>query len=324
MNDTNRILIVLNPIAGKGSAGRRLSEIESLMHERRLSYDIHQTEHVGHAIQVAMNAGAEGYDIVVAAGGDGTVNEVVNGLMRASLNGKPVPRLATFSMGRGNDFSYGADIPATLEACVDVLAKGESRALDVGLVKGGYFPLGKYFANGMGIGFDTIVGLEAAKMKRVHGFMAYVLGALKTLAMFPNAPMIRLRYDDKVLEQHSQQVSIMNGKRMGGTFFMAPHAENSDGRFELCEAARLNRREMIDLMVRYTKGTQAGHKKIVTMSAQRLSITAPQGGLIVHADGETICIDGSSLEIECIPGALTIICDPGRLARSKAASGASV
>ena len=323
MHETQRILVILNPVAGKGMAGERLSEIKTLMDAKNLSYDICQTERIGHAIEIAMEAGSQGYGIVVAAGGDGTVNEVVNGLMKAVLAKNPVPVLAAFSIGRGNDFSYGADLPATLEACVEVLAKGDTRALDIGLVKGGDFPGGKYFANGMGIGFDTIVGLEAAKMKRVHGFMAYVLGALKTFAMFPDAPLLRLHYDDKAIEQQSQQVSIMNGKRMGGTFFMAPHAENSDGRLELCVAERLNRREMIDLMIRYTKGTQAGHKKIVTMSAQSLTITAPNGGLIVHADGETVCIDGSSLDVACIPGALTIICDPGRVARLKASSGAS-
>ncbi len=323
MHETKRILIILNPVAGKGKAGERLSEIKTLMDAKSLSYDLCQTERVGHATEIARDAGSQGYGIVVAAGGDGTVNEVVNGLMGAAVAGKPVPLLAALSIGRGNDFSYGADLPATLEECIDVLAKGESRVMDVGLVKGGDFPGGKYFANGMGIGFDTIVGLEAAKMKRVHGFMAYVLGALKTFAMFPDAPLVRLRYDDQVIEQQSQQVSIMNGKRMGGTFFMAPQAENSDGRLELCVAERLNRREMIDLMVRYTKGTQSGHKKILTMSAQKISITAPNGGLIVHADGETICIDGSSLDIECIPGALTIICDPGRVARSKASAGAT-
>ncbi|PKL25620.1 MAG: diacylglycerol kinase [Spirochaetae bacterium HGW-Spirochaetae-3] len=318
MNEKDRILVILNPVAGKGTAGERLPEIERLMSASGLAFDISLTERVGHATEIAAGAGAAGYDVVIAAGGDGTVNEVVNGLMAARSTGRPVPVLAAFSVGRGNDFAYGADLPGTLEECVAVLVAGERRVMDVGLVKGGDYPGGKYFANGIGVGFDTIVGLEAAKMKRVHGFMAYVLGALKTFLIFPDAPFIRLVYDGQAVEQRSTQVSIMNGKRMGGTFFMAPDAENHDGRFELCVAERLNRREMIDLMVRYTKGTQAGHAKITMMSASSLTITAPDGGLIVHADGETVCVDGRSLEVECLAGALTIICDPGRVARLKA------
>jgi len=115
----------------------------------------------------------------------------------------------------------------------------------------------------------------------------------------------------------------MNGKRMGGTFFMAPDAENHDGRFDLCVAESLNRREMVDLMVRYTKGTQAGHAKIKTMRSAKLDITAPDGGLIVHADGETICINGKELHIECLSSALTMICDPGLVARTRAAATAT-
>ncbi len=318
MSNTPEILIILNPVAGKGKAGERLPDIQNLMAAAGLRFDLRATERVGHATELAEAAGASGYGIVVAAGGDGTVNEVVNGLMRAKNAGKPVPTLAAFSVGRGNDFAYGADLPGTLEACVDVLRKGDRRAMDVGFVKGGDFPQGKYFANGMGVGFDTIVGLEAAKLKHVHGFMAYVIGALRTFIIFPTAPQVRLVYDGAVLEQKSTQVSIMNGKRMGGTFFMAPDAKNHDGRFDLCVAESLNRREMVDLMVRYTKGTQAGHARIKTMSASSLDITASDGGLIVHADGETICIDGRELHIECLASALTIICDPGLVARTRA------
>ncbi len=323
MTNTPEILIILNPVAGKGKAGERLPDIQSLMAAAGLSFDLRTTERVGHATELAEAAATLGYGIVVAAGGDGTVNEVVNGLMRAKTAGKPVPTLATFSVGRGNDFAYGADLPGTLEACIDVLRKGEKRAMDVGFVKGGDFPDGKYFANGMGVGFDTIVGLEAAKLKHVHGFMAYVIGALRTFIIFPTAPQVRLAYDGAVLEQKSTQVSIMNGKRMGGTFFMAPDAENHDGRFDLCVAESLNRREMVDLMVRYTKGTQAGHAKIKTMRSAKLDITAPDGGLIVHADGETICINGKELHIECLSSALTMICDPGLVARTRAAATAT-
>ncbi len=316
MSESHRILILLNPVAGKGKAGGRQHEIEALMAEAGLDFHLIKTERVGHATEIAREAGAQGYGIVVAAGGDGTVNEVVNGLMAARTAGGSVPALGSLPVGRGNDFAYGADLPATLGEAVVVIARGVRRPLDVGVVRGGDYPGGRYFANGMGIGFDTIVGLEAAKLRHVHGFMAYVIGALRTFAAFPKAPYVRMTYDTKVLEQACTQISIMNGKRMGGTFFMAPDAENHDGRLELCIAEQLNRREMVDLMFRYTKGTQAGHAKVRTMSASRLDISAPDGGLIVHADGETVCVDGHSLEVECVAGALSMICDPGRVARA--------
>lgn len=307
---SERYKVILNPVAGKGRAGQRAAEIEAMLDGHHIDHEIVLTKAVGHAIELARDARAQGFDVVVAAGGDGTVNEVVNGLMLSSARGETPPSLGVLSVGRGNDFSYGADIPPDLGACIDTLSAGRERAMDVGLIVGGYYPEGRYFANGIGAGFDTIVGLEAAKMKHVHGFTAYVFGAIRTFILYPSAPHVIMTLDDGsggVFEQKSHQISIMNGRRMGGTFFMAPRARNWDGILDLCMASELSRRQMIDLIGRYTKGTQAGHPGIVCAKAAHYAIAAPEGGLVVHADGETICTDGRSLEITCIPSALRLI-----------------
>jgi diacylglycerol kinase (ATP) len=307
----NRHLIILNPIAGKGKAAERIPEIETLFKDRRIDYDIRITQGVWHAAELARDAGRSGYDAVIAAGGDGTVNEVINGLMLALERGDRIPAMGSLSVGRGNDFAYGADVPADLAACVDVVAAGKTRVMDVGRVQGGDYPQGRYFGNGIGVGFDTIVGLEAAKLKHVHGFMAYVIGALKTFIMYPSAPGVRVEHDGGVIEQETHQISIMNGKRMGGTFFMAPRSVNHDGLFDMCMAEKLGRGEMIGLIGRYTKGTQAEHPKIKTTQSARYAISAPEGGLVVHSDGETICTDGKSLVIECLASRIAMLCDEG-------------
>jgi lipid kinase, YegS/Rv2252/BmrU family len=300
-------MIVLNPTAAKGKAAERIPEVEALLRQRKIDYDLRVTQGVWHAAELAKGAGAAGYDVVVAAGGDGTVNEVVNGLMLARDSGAHIPALGVLSIGRGNDFSYGADVPADLAGCIEALAGGEQRPMDVGRVTGGDYPDGRYFGNGIGVGFDTIVGLEAAKLKRVHGFMAYVIGALRTFILYPRAPEVRVEHDAGVISQASHQISILNGKRMGGTFFMAPTACNHDGLFDLCMAEKLRRGEMVGLIVRYTKGTQAEHPKIKALRSSRYAIEAPEGGLVVHADGETICTDGRSLLIECLPSRVSIV-----------------
>jgi diacylglycerol kinase (ATP) len=310
---TIRVKLILNPIAGKGSAAARIPEVESLFKSRHIDYSLCLTQSVGHAQELARDSRKEGFDLVVAAGGDGTVNEVVNGLMRSGAKAQDRPAFGVLSIGRGNDFAYGADIPVELKDCVEAIAEGISRPLDVGRVAGGDYPEGRYFGNGIGVGFDTIVGLEAAKMKHVHGFMAYVFGALRTFIMYPEAPEVRLEIEgsaEKAIEGQSHQISILNGKRMGGTFFMAPRASNFDGLLDLCMAPRLTRGDMIGLMLRYTKGTQAENPKMVTTRASRFSIQAPKGGLVVHADGETITINGTSIEVDCVPAALRIVYDP--------------
>lgn len=310
---TRRFKVILNPVAGKGKAGERAPEIESLLKAQGIEHEIFITRAVWHAAELARSAGKEGFDIVVAAGGDGTVNEVINGLVQAAQAGDRVPTLGVLSVGRGNDFSYGADIPADLEACVAVLRSGSPRPLDVGRVMGGFYPQGRYFGNGMGAGFDTIVGLEAAKMRHVHGSAAYIFGAIKTFIKFPDAPEVVMTLDGQAssaISQKSTMISLMNGKRLGGTFFMAPRARNHDGLLDLCMTAGLSRGQVVGLVSRYVKGSQEGHPLITTGKAAHFRLEAPGGGLVVHADGETICTDGSLLDITCLPSCLSILHDP--------------
>lgn len=310
---TKKHLIILNPTAAQGAAGKRVAEIEALLGSRGIKHETVLTKAVWHAAELAREAGRNGCDVVVAAGGDGTINEAINGLMLAAGRGERPPTLAVLAVGRGNDFAYGSDLPAGLEACVDVIAAGMERSLDVGLVAGGFFPDGRYFGNGVGAGFDTIVGLEAAKMRHLHGFAAYVLGAVKTFAMYPVAPEVRLTMEDAVdrtIEQRSHMISFMNGKRLGGTFFTAPRARNHDGLIDLCMTEGLTRRQIIGLFPKYMKGTQAGDPLIKTGRAAHFRLEAPNGGLVVHADGETVCTDGRSLEIRCLPSRLRILYSP--------------
>jgi diacylglycerol kinase (ATP) len=306
-----RHLIVLNPVAGKGKAAQRIPELESLLSTAQVDYDLEVTKRPWHGAELARDAGGKGYRVVVAAGGDGTANEVLNGLMLSPERGESAPAMGVLSVGRGNDFAFGAGIPGELGPCVEVLAKGRERPMDLGWIAGGDYPEGRYFGNGIGVGFDTIVGLEAAKLRRVQGFMAYVIGALRTLALFPDAPELRFEHDGGAIEQASQQISIMNGRRMGGTFFMAPDAANDDGLLDYCMAERLTRRDMLALMVRYVKGSQAGHRKIKTGRSTRYAIHSPRGGLVVHADGETICTNGESLKVECRHSRIRIVCGEG-------------
>ncbi len=324
-----RTLVILNPSAAQGRAGEREAEIRAAIEEKKLNYELVRTEGVGHAIELAAGAAARGFQVVVAAGGDGTVNETVNGLMSscAELTAAPetaaglgtgsvsanapihaTPLLGVLCVGRGNDFAYGAAVPTDLSEAVALIANDRPRPLDVGLIKGGDFPNGKFFVNGIGIGFDTIVGLEAKKMRRVHGFMAYVFGALKTLAIYPAAPTVSLAFNDKLIQGTSHQISIMNGKRMGGAFFMAPNGDNADGLLDLCMADSMTRRQMLGLMYRYTKGTQAEDPLVRTGRASRFIVEAPNGGLTVHADGETICLNGKRLDIRCLPSRLALFC----------------
>ena len=310
----SRISVIYNCAAGQGKAGSRLDEVCSLLDGVGIAYEIHTTERPGHGIELAQELANDGSSAaIVAAGGDGTVNEVINGLMAAKGTGpipKGFPLFGVLCVGRGNDFAYGAGVPIDLAEAVQSLKAGHTRPLDVGWLKGGDYPDGRYFGNGIGIGFDTIVGLEAAKLKWIKGFSAYLVGTLKTLLFYYEAPPLRVVTDDGEIRQGCLQVSVMNGRRMGGAFFMAPDASVEDGLFDLCIAGTPKRGQMLGIIAKYMKGTQKSSEHIITGRTRRFVLEAEAEVLAIHADGEIISTHGKSLEAECVPQQLSIIAPP--------------
>jgi diacylglycerol kinase (ATP) len=299
--------IIANPVAGRGDGERAIPQIEGALRGYDLDFDLVRTERPWHAADLAQEAVAAGYDGVVAAGGDGTANEVLNGLMRAKQAGAGTCTMGILCVGRGNDFAYGMGIPTDLEAGLQALAQGHRRTMDVGRVVGGLYPEGRYFGNGIGIGFDAVVGFEAVKMTRLHGFPSYLVAVLKTVFLYYKAPLVTIEYDGQTITQLSLMISVMNGRRMGGGFMMAPEGQPDDGLFDLCIARQVSRARIFGLIPHFLRGTQATQEPIQTGRARRVVVTAVEGVLPAHADGETLCTDGRRLEIELLPRQIEII-----------------
>jgi YegS/Rv2252/BmrU family lipid kinase len=304
--------IIVNPVSGRGSAKLAVPLIEKLLTENGLDFDIVLTERPWHAAELAHEASAAGYSTVVSAGGDGTANEVLNGLMRAKETGSGSAAMGVLCVGRGNDFAFGMGIPHDLPAACRLLSENTKRTIDVGKVTGGLYPNGRFFGNGVGIGFDAIVGFEALKMKRLHGFLSYMVAALKTIFLYFHAPLVRIEFNGQSTEQPSLLISIMNGRRMGGGFLMAPQAEPDDGLFDLCIVGEATRRHMVTLFLRFIKGTQASDKAIHTARTRQIAVTAVDGVLPAHADGETLCTEGNRLVMELLPNQIEIVSSVSR------------
>jgi diacylglycerol kinase (ATP) len=180
--------IIVNPISGRGHGEQAIPHIERMLGEYNLDFDLVRTERPWHAAELARDAAAAGYDVVVAASGDGTANEVLNGLMQAKQSGAGACAMGILCVGRGNDFAYGAGIPADLESGCRTLAQDHRRAMDVGLVSGGLYPEGRYFGNGVGIGFDAVVGFEAVKMTWLTGFPSWPCSRRSFCTTKPHSP----------------------------------------------------------------------------------------------------------------------------------------
>jgi YegS/Rv2252/BmrU family lipid kinase len=302
-----KIKFIINPIAGQGAGKLALPEIERMVRENSMECEIVSTEYAGHAIDLARDAATSGLVTVVAVGGDGTANEVLNGLMQACSQGYRNTKMGIIGIGRGNDFAYGFGIPPGLLNGFQVIKQGKHRFMDIGQVVGGDYPQGRYFGNGIGIGFDAVVGFEAMKLTHLHGFLNYIVAALRTIFLFFNAPLVRIEFDDKVITQPSLMVSIMNGRRMGGGFMMAPDATTDDGLFNLCIVGQLSRIGILTMIPRFMKGTQSTQPKITTGQASKINVVALEGVLPVHADGETICTAGKELRVEIIKQPIEIL-----------------
>jgi len=280
------------------------------MNKQAASYDIAVTERPWHAAELAQKAVQDGYEVVAGVGGDGTANEILNGLAMAQAAGLGSAAMSMLAVGRGNDFAFGMHIPVGLEAGCHSMLHGQRVKIDIGRVSGGDYPGGRFFGNGVGIGFDAVVGFEALKMTRLTGFLSYIVAALKTITLYYQAPKVRIDYDQQTLTTNTLMVSIMNGRRMGGGFMMAPNSSNCDGLLDLCVAGQVSRGRILTLIPHFLKGTQATQKEITILRAKQVQVTALQGDLPAHADGETLCTHGEQLTIELLPAHLDLICQP--------------
>ncbi len=303
----SRYLVIVNPVAGRGFAGRNIPVIEEQLKLYQLDYRIVSTESPWHAADLAEQAAREGVEVVVVASGDGTANEVLNGLMRARNAGFDKTTMGQIAVGTGNDFAYGMGIPDGIEIGCKILAENYRRRMDVGLLKGGDYPDGRYFGNGVGIGFDAETGFVAARIRWVRGLLLYLIAAIETVFIFFKPPTVRLEYDEKELTQPSLMISIMNGRRMGGGFFFAPNGDPADGTFDLCIAASASKGRVFQLIPYFMKGTQATQKEVTMGKARKVVATAVLGTMPIHCDGETVCYEGSQLSIELLPGQIEFI-----------------
>jgi len=307
-----RYKIIANPAAGHGNGLRAIPKIERALARHGLAYDLTRTERPWDAVEITRRSAAEGYDVIVAAGGDGTANEVINGLMLYRQDQGHAPALGVLCTGRGNDFASGVGIPEDLEQACQVLVAGYRRAIDIGWVSGGNYPQGRFFGNCVGVGFDAIATIEVARMPRWGGFLSFLAAVLKTAFIYNKAPLATIEYGEHTLTQRSLMISMMNGRRLGDGFIMAPDSEPDDGLFDLCIAEQVNPIRIFELVPHFMRGDQATQPEIKTGRAAHIRITAQDGPLPAQTDGEIISKDGSRLDVELLPLQLEIVCQKGQ------------
>jgi diacylglycerol kinase (ATP) len=297
--------VIVNPVAGAGkSTSREWPRIHSLLKQSGLSFDFQYTEGSGHATELARLAASDGYRFLVAVGGDGTINEVANGLLN-STNAKTTA-LGVIGTGTGNDFIRSLGIPRDhAGACRNVA--GERRALiDVGLVE--YIEDGKpatrYFVNSAGVGFDAEVTEASHHMPRfVSNTVPFVLSLLKTLPMYRNKD-IRLNIDGRQEKRRVLSLVVSNGVYFGGGMRIAPEAELGDRRLDVLTIGDVGKVELLQVFPRVYKGTHITHPKVRMEKAERITVECDKR-ILLQADGEIL--GEGPVTFSVMPSALTVV-----------------
>lgn len=290
--------IILNTYGGRLDAKTKRVQIEQGMQSAGLDFDLAPTEYAGHGIELAQQAVEAGYTTIVAAGGDGTINAVVNGIMRAG--GTPETcALGILPLGTANDLADTLALSRDIAAACRRLASGSSRLIDLGCVNG------RYFANNSAVGLEPVVTITQHEMRWIKGPVRYVVAALKCI--ITSRPWnARLEWDTGAFEGPVVMVSVGNGARTGGAFYITPNARVDDGQLDFVYGMAMSRPQLLWLLPQTFTGRHIGHRMVACIRTKTLHITVDPPTPI-QADGEVIDTGATEITYKILPGRLRVI-----------------
>ncbi len=296
--------VIVNPVAGAYSTRRKWPRISRLMKYVGLSFDYQYTEGIGHAIELARAATSAGYPYVVAVGGDGTVNEVANGILRSTGASSTV--LGVVSTGTGSDFARSVGIPRHYASACSCLTSQRRSVIDVGVVE--YRSKGqtlrRCFVNTAGIGFDAAaVEMTERLPKYFGGTIPYLAGLLRALFGYRNKSVV-LHVGDKVETARMLSVVVANGSYFGGGMHVAPEASLNDNLLDVVVIGDVGKFELLKALPMVYKGTHGTHPKVSIEKATNITVQSSEQ-ILVHADGELLGEGPASFWL--MPAALSIV-----------------
>jgi YegS/Rv2252/BmrU family lipid kinase len=266
-----------------------------------------RTTHAGHAVELARQAGAGGCDLVIALGGDGTVHEVINGLMQVPEKDRPA--LGVVPIGSGNDFAEYNRISFDPAQALRQALAGSPRSLDMARVTDEH-GRAEFFDNTIGIGFDAAVTIRSQHITFVHGFPMYLLATLQTVAVNFDCIPMEIETETERWSQPTLMLTVGNGQREGGGFFVTPQASMTDGLLHYATIGRIDRLTMLRIIPEVMKGTHGRFNQFRMGACKTMTVRAERP-LCVHLDGEIYAgFDSNSrqLKIEVLPAALRLSC----------------
>ena len=300
-------LVVVNPNAGKKRGFKDWTRIEGLLREYGLDTEVRFTERPRHAIEIAATGISEGFRNIVAVGGDGTMNEVVNGVLSQNFVPTDQITLAMITVGTGNDWGKMFRVPNNYEGAIRLIKEYNTCITDAGVVtyESDHGKGKRYFINIAGLGFDALVvrRTNAQKEKGRNGKAIYFYNLLMSLLFYKHTHTDVI-IDGKMVSNQTFTISLGIGKYSGGGMRQTPNAIHDDGLFDITIIKRMRKGEIIRSLKKLYDGTILDHPKIEGHTGKNIFINS-QPPIHLEADGESLGF--SPIEFNIIPGAVNVV-----------------
>ena len=295
--------IILNPYSNRWNAKARWPEAEVALKAAGVDFELAVSEQPRHIIELAEQAARQGFSPIIAAGGDGTIGEVVNGLAHAAKSEKEL--LGPFGilpLGSANDLVDNLGLPKDLNAAAQVIAAGKTRRMDVGYVNG------FYFANNSAIGLEPYITLVQQRITWIKGMVRYLVAAVRGILDNPKWTA-KIEWDGGQYEGPALLVTVGNGPRTGGVFFMAPHADPFDGKLTFVYGYRRTRGQIFRLLPKTMKSGEGSFVEMDGIHEQQATWVKihVDGPAPAHVDGEIFSEAIQDLEYRIYPRRLQIL-----------------
>ena len=301
-----KAIFIMNPNANMGQAWKQAADLRPIMQEFG-GADWTGSVYPTHAIELTKKAVEDGYDLIIAGGGDGTVHEVVNAIM--SFPQEKRPTLGVLPLGSGNDFSYAIGMEPEPWKALRQIFTGEEKIIDIGEIEDENGRK-EFFDNTIGIGFDAIVTIHSHKMPIVRGFLMYVLAVLKTIFLNHHPMEMDISVDGgPSWHDDPLMLTLCNGGREGGGFMIYPPAKLDDGLFHYVDVQHVSRMTMLGFIPKFMKGSHLTHPKIKYGDFKTMEVKS-DSALFIHTDGEVFSGFSSNLrniKVRMHPKALRVV-----------------
>jgi diacylglycerol kinase (ATP) len=294
--------VILNPYANRWTAQKRWAQAETALHAAGVDFDLAVSEGPGHIARLAKQAVEDGFSPLIAAGGDGTIGEIVNSIGHLAVNEPQLPTLAILPLGTANDLAYGLKIPFDLEQAASVIAAGKIGRVDLGQAND------IYFANNSALCIEPYVSVIQNRITWIKGISRYLVAAVMAIMDKPTW-RAHLEWDGGSFDGPISLIYVGNGPRSGGVFYMGPHSDPYDGKLTIVTAYRATRRGMFAMLPKAMKPDAGSyvesenvHEFPVSWLKVHLENPSP-----AHTDGELFSTGIMDVEYRIHPGRLQII-----------------